>query len=571
LKIDDALVEGNGEVDTGSRIISISNFQAGAGLIEFKACNFAAGEHTFWIGFDGDGDGNFEGVADSTTEVTFTVEVLQESGYEKVLTLASNGTVTEGNWDDFYNQVVNEGNDCKVRFDGRVIAPIHIEYTSSSVTFDFAPLHAYHNGWDSYAYIDLQKGVRAGIGAAYRRGHDDVVWMKDRDQHPEAEWHPFDVEVFCKRENPYRKVASFAADGTATMGSFDAARDLAVNGAASCKLRYDNRLSPALHLEYDTENLYFDFVSLAAIHNTWDAYAYINVRKNVRAGIGASYRRGHDDVVWMKDRDQHPEAEWHAMGVDLFCTEAYDKVLSIDANGEVLEGSWEDFRNRALYEGRACKIRFDQRVAIPSYIEYDEGDVRFDFQNLSAYHNGWEAFAYIDVEKGVRAGIGATYRRGHDDVVYLPTFEQHPESEWHAMPLDLFCEPDIDDTFGGYQGSGVIAFSGAISGSGWSQFHDLVAGQTADCKLRFDGRILLPELIEFSDLSFHFDAVSLVATHDTWDSYALFLVEKETRAGIGSCYRRGHDNIVWMKDRAQHDHTPWPDEFVAKSADLLCR
>ncbi|RMD99718.1 MAG: hypothetical protein D6812_11025, partial [Deltaproteobacteria bacterium] len=188
LKIDDALVEGNGEVDTGSRIISISNFQAGADLIEFKACNFAAGEHTFWGGFDGDGDGNFEGVADSTTEVTFTVDVLQESGYEKVLTLASNGTVTEGNWDDFYNQVVNEGNDCKVRFDGRVIASAHIEYTSSSVTFDFAPLHAYHNGWDSYAYIDLQKGVRAGIGAAYPRGHDDVVWKKDQAQHDHTPW-----------------------------------------------------------------------------------------------------------------------------------------------------------------------------------------------------------------------------------------------------------------------------------------------------------------------------------------------------------------------------------------------
>jgi len=53
------------------------------------------------------------------------------------------------------------------------------------------------HSWDAYAGYLVQHGQQASIVASYRRGHDDSVWRKDRDQHAIAETHGKELEFLC--------------------------------------------------------------------------------------------------------------------------------------------------------------------------------------------------------------------------------------------------------------------------------------------------------------------------------------------------------------------------------------
>ncbi|MFC1889148.1 MopE-related protein [Thermodesulfobacteriota bacterium] len=568
LEIDETPIEGDGEVDIGGRLISISGFSSDAGSIEFKGCGFYPGAHTFWAGYDHDGDGSFDGPDDLVAEVHFSTMYLQESGYEKVLSMSADGSVTYGDWDGFFDLVTNQAADCKLRFDDRIASPKHIEFAEDSILFDFAPLHAAYPYYDGYAYVHLQNGTRAGIGTSYRRGQPDIVWRKDREQYDEFLFVEMPVDVFCDWVNPYQPAGPFEADGSAAPGSFDELHELVTEHAATCKVKYDNRISPAVHVEFDEDDLYFDFLSLSAYCSEgyqWEAYAYVNVRRDSRAGLGASYRRGIASEVWKKDRDQYGEMAWNSMRVDVFCRDEMEQVLTMDDAGQVLEGSWDDLVQKVVHEQRECKFRFDQRIGTPVYAEYAEEGMHFDFHNLSAWFDYWEAIAYIDIQPDLRAGIGTTYRRGHPDMIYRTTFEQYGEAGWNAMPVDVFCESD-GPGFGGYRLAGSLTSTGTVDPGSWDDFRDLITEQVPDCKVRFDQRIFRPDLYEVSDSYVHFDLLSLNA-HYTYDAYALYLLETEDRAGLGSLYRVGSPDHVWKKDFAQTSLV----HFEAVDAEVFCQ
>jgi len=472
--------------------------------------------------------------------------------FELVLSMSSGGTATKGSFEDAHDRVVNKMEDCRVRFDNRLADVRHIEYTNTSLRFDFQELNAWHNNWDSYAFAYVEKGVKAGFGASYRRGHDNEVWKKDNQQHGIAYWQGTQVDVYCERESAYAHVATFDGAGNAKSGTWDDLYSQVAEQGATCKLKYDGRIATSPHVEYAQNKLYFDFLGLHAHWDGWDTYAYIDITPGSRAGIGAAYRRGHENYIWKKDRQQHGEAEWHNMTVAVHCRNPFANEFIISALGVVTKGTWDDLYSQVADEARECKVMYDNRSSEPKYVEYTDNSLRFDFMNLHAYHDSWDSFASVLVTKGGTTGVRANYRRGHANVIWNKTLSQHSDKHVLSTTVRVRCSdsPTFTKIF-------TISGAGADLFNTWDGFFTSMADTQHgfDCRLRYDGRLTMPVLMEHgnqgSDYLF-FDFLSLTAFHNGWDSYSTVSVRPGITSGFGSSYRRGHANEVWKRDRQQH-------------------
>jgi hypothetical protein len=118
--------------------------------------------------------------------------------------------------------------------------------------------------------------------------------------------------------------------------------------------------------------------------------------------------------------------------------------------------------------------------------------------------------------------------------------------------VDVYCEPESSHTLTASFNSG----GGVVTGT-WDALYEAVVTNGADCKVRFNNRILMPPHIEYGDSWFHFDSLGLSAHHNGSDAYAYAHVTLNDRAGIGTTYRRGTAGEIYKKDREQYDEYEW--------------
>ncbi len=486
--------------------------------------------------------------------------------YQHVLTMSAAGAVTAGNWTDARNRVTG-GQDCLLRFDDRLAHAEYIEWTATQLRFDFQPLHAWHNSWDAYAFIELTQGTRAGLGASYRKGNADTVYKRSNDQNSIYEFFPQEVRLYCAGGTTFTNVASFNAAGGATVGSYAALYAAAIDRQALCKVRWGDRLHVAHHVEQQGNTLYFDFAGLEANYDSWDAYAYIKIVNGSTAGLGASYRRGHGangrGNVRGFDREQHNEAYYAAAPVEVLCADVYTDVFAMSATGAMTTGTWAGLRQAVIDEGRECRVGYNQRVSTPQYIEYTDTTLEFNFDNLAAWHNGWDAYAGVRLTSGSFAALDTTYRKGNADLVWAKSVVQHGWQGRTDYPVTVRCAPGAYSRVLSMSSGGIPLFGD------WLEFYPMMRDQAGapECKLRFDGRIADPELVETTGDGFYFDFHSLAGYHDSWDSYAAFYLRAFDAIGLAGTYRRGHDDTVWRRGRAQHAL----GTINAYDVDVVCR
>ena len=495
--------------------------------------------------------------------------------YERVLLTDASGVVRFGDWDDVFERVTQGMPDCLLRFDGRVARPEYIEYDDSGILFDFHPLHAWHNSWDSFAYIHIQPGIRAGLGAAYRDGRSAAyVVLRSREQHVESQWHPMPVELFCERETAYEHVASFNGAGVATHGSWEDLHEAAATNAARCKVRFgmsgdsQGRIHPVPHVEYGDNWMNLDFMGLGdARHDYWDAYAYVSITNGARGGLGGSYRRGtwgSSSTIRGRDRTQHSESWWSAQDVDVYCADVYGEVYEIEADGDMASGEWDDLFDAVTDDVRDCRVVFDNRVSDPQHIGFSAGYLEFDFMNLHAWHDSWDAFALVDISHERGAGLRESFRRGHRDYIWERTSTQHAINSRVAMPVRVHCEEGLEwrHVFG-------IGRDGATRHGDREDFMEgMSAADTVhECRIRFSWRVTHPVFLDFGSGTLLFDYHGLSGYHNGHEAYATTVLPTAGAAGIAGSYRRGHADDVWRTDRAQYSlGALHPYEF-----DFLCR
>jgi len=504
------------------------------------------------------------GVATGLAECTKTCQYF--GAFQRVLRIEASGVVTAGDWNNTYDRIVNKAEDCLVRFDYRLFKPNHVEYGSNWVRFDFQELNAWHNSWDSYAFVVVQPGASTLLGSTYRRGHDDIVWMKDQQQHPNVFTTPVAVDVYCERKSDFKLLASVSSVGAFIQGSWADLKAKVTVNAAACKVRYDNRVSAVPHVEYESERIYFDLEGLHAQYNGWDSYAYVDIVNTVRAGIGAAYRRGYHTEVWKKDRTQHPEVNWVATPVDVYCKDTFTEVFEVQSNGAFSKGTFAGLYKEVVDEGRECMVMYDGRVSVPQYMEFGPSSLRFDMINLFGYHDSWDSYAAISIENTMFAGIKGSYRRGHADWVYRKSLVQHTDDVTVGTPVTVRCEGSARDSH-----VYTVSAAGADVKNAWSSFHPVLSDLTRGnwCRVRFDGRVGTPVLMEYGDAGkgLLFDFLGLGAFHDGWDSYAGVWARSGSTSGMGGSYRRGHHTVVYQYDRLQNS------TFTLQAAQLefLCR
>jgi hypothetical protein len=472
------------------------------------------------------------------------------SRYELVMRMATSGQVLDGTFDEALDRVVTKAQDCVVRADGRVAQVKHIEYAFNTIRFDFQPLHAYHNTWDSYAYIELRNNVRAGIGATYRRGHASYVWRKDFAQNSEAAWLPAEASLYCERESRFEKVSSFKADGTSLTGmELGDLISLVAEDGVECKVRYDSRVSDVDHIEYGESHIFFDFLPLHAPYNTWDSYAYVTVDKT-RAALAAAYRRGHPDTVYKLDRQQHNQAYVVNTPVDVFCRKWTPTIVSSDG-AAFTAGDFDAAYKAVVTEARDCRIGFDSRVATPQYVEYTNGTLVFEFVNLRAPYDGWEAFARISLSSDGKAELQTKRRRGHYNNIYKKSDGQDNVSYKAAMAIDLYCDGEHAPAH-----AITVTSAGAVAAGDWDNFHGGMTdiSKVYDCRMRVDGRVLYPQLTELAaaDQPQYFDMAGLSGYYNSWEAYAGVVLQNNSQSAIYSSMRRGYGTEVWKKGRSQY-------------------
>ena len=89
--------------------------------------------------------------------------------------------------------------ECRIGFDGRLTNPVLLDHSSAVLYFDHIGLTGYHNGWDAYATVVLPPVGTPSIQGSYRRGHDDIVWRRDRDQYALSGTPLYrDFEYYCR-------------------------------------------------------------------------------------------------------------------------------------------------------------------------------------------------------------------------------------------------------------------------------------------------------------------------------------------------------------------------------------
>ena len=342
----------------------------------------------------------------------------------------------------------------------------------------------------------------------------------------------------------YVRILSMDAGGNVTFGDWDDTYDRVTNKMQDCQVRFDNRVSKVRHIEYGTNKLWFDFQPLHAWHSSWDAYAYVVFENGSRAGLGSSYRRGHASNVWQADRTQHAEVTWHAMDVHLYCASDYQHVASFDVSGNATHGSWDDFQTAVVDHGAQCKVRYDNRISFVPHVEYATNSIYLDFEGLYAQHDSWDSYAYIHVQNGSRAGLGASYRRGRCPNIWYKDRPQHSESRWGALNVDVFCQDIYSETY-------TLDQSGGMTSGAWADLHNAVV-EGRDCRVKYDDRISTPEYIEYTDNMLEFDFINLHGFHNSWDSYAFVHLQEGSFARLTGNYRRGLNSEVWKKSTVQH-------------------
>jgi hypothetical protein len=478
------------------------------------------------------------------------------SKYELVLTMQSDGLVTAGSWTDAENRVANELQDCVVRFDNRIATARHIELETDRIRFDFQPLTAWHDGWDGYAYVELALFDRAGVGTSYRRSASANVWMRDAAQHIESTWTGFEVSMYCERDSAYAHVASLDAAGAVTSGSWSNLVDMVTQRAARCKVRYDDRISLAPHMEYGAGWIYFDFLGLHARHNSWDGYAYIHLAEGSRAGIASTYRRGTWPTVSYRDRSQHGEAERHDMAVDVYCQDVFTDRFELDSSGTMVTGTWANLHAAVVDEMRDCRVQYDDRISDPEYIEYSSTTLEFNLMNLHAWHNSWDAYAAVRLSEGAHALIDSNFRRGDNTNVWRKSAAQHG---WYgaatATSVIVHCEqtPTLHRVL-------IMTSSGAAAFGDWDDFYGTLLDPASAhiCRSRQDDRILMPPHLEHGaagDDLVYLDMIGLTAYWSGWDAYAFVMLDKGNPTGLSASYRRGNASYVGLRDRAQNSGT----------------
>ena len=487
--------------------------------------------------------------------------------FELVASMSSGGKLLAGSWDAAYVAVVDEMRDCVVRFDNRLFRPRHVEYSSGSLRFDFQELNAWHNSWDGYAFVQMENGTKAGLGATYRRGHDNEVWKKDTQQYATQYWQAMQVDLYCERETDYAHAATVDGAGTFTFGNWDELYTQVADNAATCKVRFDGRLATVSHIEHAANRVYFDLLGLQAHYDGWDSYAYIDVVPGTRAGIGAAYRRGHESYIWRKDRAQHGESEWHPMTVTLFCKDVFTEEFQISPVGAVQTGDWETLHKYVVEEGRDCKVMYDDRVSEPKYIEYTNDTLRFDMMNLHAYHDSWDSFVSVMVGDGKASGTWANYRRGNASDVWKKTAVAHVDKAYKGVFVRIRCEGEAS-----HQKVYEISAAGKDKLNDWNAFFGQFSGdiRAFECKVRWDGRVTMPVLVEHGNSGgnyLYFDFLGLSAFHDGWDAYATLLAKGGLAAGFGASYRRSHHTVVWKRDRDQNSLF----DFHNATLEFLCK
>jgi hypothetical protein len=365
------------------------------------------------------------------------------------------------------------------------------------------------------------------------------------------------VDLYCERSTNYTHVASFNAGGTATFGSWDGLYEAAVENGAKCKVRFDmisdtsGRIHPIPHLEWGADWMNLDFLGLHGRYDNWDGYAYINIIEGSRAGIGASYRRGRvgSSYVEAADRSQHVEAEWHAMGVDVYCADIYDEVYEINLWGGMDTGEWDDLFRVVTDEVRDCRIAYNNRVSDPEHIQYSAGYIAFDFMNLHGYYDSYDAFALVDINEDRGAGLRSCMRRGNVSTIWNRTSSQYALSTRNSMDVRVLCESEPS-----WHRTLVVDRNGeTLRGDRRAFYNGMQDEETAyECRIRFSFRISNPVLLDYSWGPLNFDYLGLTAYHNGWDAYASTVIDRDGRPGIGASMRRGIADQVWQTDRVQY-------------------
>lgn len=492
-----------------------------------------------------DGPGNVDGLLGAcNTGCQVALE------YEKVVTVSAAGAAIAGSFEALDRRMWDEAASCRVRFDGRIHNVTHVERTEIGYFLDFQGLSAWDGDADGYAYIALEPGVRAALATSKRLSAVDKLILKDRAQSEEVSKTPLAVDVFCSRRNPYALTGRFGADGLATVGSFDATFAAAVDRAADCKVRLDDRLFDTPHVEYDDYLLRLDVTGLGEARlNASEAYVSVEIAAGVHSRYAVLTRRGNVNQVYYKDLNLAGEVDWTYAPVEVLCADRYAPVLTMAQGGTVVAGSgFLDLMDQLVDEGRRCKARFDNRVTTPSHIEHGDGYIRMDLMNQHAYNDGADAVTYIDLDLDTRAGIGAVFRRGLDTVIPKPTLEQLPSqgSAQVGFEVDVLCEHDPAwvQTYG-------MSASGADTLGSWTDFYNLVTTQAVECRLATEGQIGDPVLVEYTTGQLLFDYHGLAAYAGGRDAYALHFMARESQSSRAGSYRRGSPQEVYKRDRAQ--------------------
>jgi len=340
------------------------------------------------------------------------------------------------------------------------------------------------------------------------------------------------------------------ASGKVLSGNWEEAISRVSAKAEDCLVRFDSRVARPVNIEYTGNALRFDFQGLNGWHDGWDAYAYVYMEEGGKAGLGSSYRRGYDNIVWNKDINQHANMEWLGTRVDLYChrDSPYEFVASFNATGETTQGSWDELYEMVIKRGAVCKLRFDSRLAEAPHTEYGADYIYFDFIGLHGRYNHYDAYAYVHIAPGLRAGVAASYRRGYHSIVALKDRQQYAEVERHDMAVDVFCKDVFEQKF-------VVNGSGVMNEGKWDDLVTAVADEGRDCRVLYDARVSSPRYIEYTDSTLRFDFINLHAYHNQWDCFAEILLTYGGSSGLRQSYRRGHANEVWKKTTQQHSGT----------------
>jgi hypothetical protein len=488
------------------------------------------------------------------------------------------GTVVAGSWEAALERVSEGLEDCIIRFDNRVARPSYVEYALDFMRFDFQPLAAPGmRGMEAYAFVSFEPSWRAGLGASYRRGdafnHGANIIQRSTAQYADQAWNPMEVALYCERESDYEHVASFDSGGRTTAGSWHELYAMVTERAALCKVRVDNRIMAAHHVEFADNWINFDFHGLRATayptYEGYEAYGYANITRNTRAGLGASYRRGNTGYVALRDRSQYHEMSWVGMDVDVYCSDSYSELFEVSSRGTMVTGALDDLRSAFIDESRECRLMFDNRISRPEYIEYSARTLRFDFSNLHAYLNNSEAFATLLLNHGYSTQFGSSMRNGNLYSVWNTSVYHGRMLTQRYVDLAVRCREPAP-----YRHVLTMEGSGMAQTGSWADFYAAMTDDehAYECRLRLpeSNRVTQPVLMEYGTSSqpLLFDYQSLAAPYSYYEAYATAVVGGAMATGMTSSLRRGYAPTVWQRDRNQY---PLVYRVQAAEIDFLCR